>query len=60
MNFEPNLGQIIFHISLTQCKKNGTKRDLEIKMARVESMGLDKVLAYFDNLVFCTNEVFNE
>lgn len=56
-HFEPNLGQVIFYISLTKFKKNGIKRVLELNMARMESRGHGKVLAHFGNLVFCTNEV---
>lgn len=60
VHFEPNLGQMIFVTSLTRCKKNDTKRVLELKMETVESMGHGKVLAHFGNLVLCTNEVLNE
>lgn len=51
VNFEPNLGKIIFDISLTRCKRNEIKRVMEMKMARVESRGHGKVLTHFGNLV---------
>ena len=59
VHFEPNLGQMIFDISLTQCKRNGVKRIIELKMARVESRGHGKVLTHFGNLSIGTNEVLN-
>lgn len=57
VNFDPNLVQMIFDMSLIQCKKNGVKRIIERKMAMVESMGHDKVLAHFGTLDIGTNEI---
>lgn len=44
VNFESNLGQMIFDISLTKCKRNEIKRVRELKIERVESRCHDKVL----------------
>ena len=55
-----SMGQIIFDIILTICKRNGIKRVLELEMAKVESGGHDKVLAHFGNLVLYVNGVLND